>query len=85
MVPAAFIEAHRFQVIKAQRQLADHQSQDYIVKDREKCLVIVNSIDDQIDFLGRNQARLEKNKAILQFRSEALPKKWPEMMMIWPI
>ena len=35
LTPAAFIESHRVQVLKAQKQLADHLQQEEIAKQRD--------------------------------------------------
>ena len=56
--PAAFIESHRVQVLKAQKQLADHLQQEDIIGQRDKSKALVDSVCDEIKSLNNTQAAI---------------------------
>ena len=60
---AAFIESHRVQVLKAQKQLADCLQQEEIIGQRDKSKALVDSVCGKIKSLTDTQAAIRRNKA----------------------
>ena len=52
LTPAAFIESHRMQVLKAQKQIADCLQQEEIVKQRDSSKALAESTVDEIKSLN---------------------------------
>jgi chromosome segregation ATPase len=72
LVPAAFIESHRRQVLKAQKRLADRTQQEQVAKQRDELKNQVGSICHEIDSLTHNLADLQKSKSDLEAKREHL-------------
>ena len=72
LTPAAFIESHRVQVLKAQKRLADHLQQEQIIKQRDDLKGLVDSTRSEIDSLNQSQAGLEKTKGELEAKRDLL-------------
>jgi len=53
--PAAFIESHRVQVLKAQKQLADRLQQEEIIGQRDKSNALVDLVCDEIKSLNNTR------------------------------
>jgi len=62
LIPAAFIESCRVQVLRAQKRLTDHLQHKQIIKQRDDLKGLVDSTRDQIDLLNQSLANLEKTK-----------------------
>ena len=69
---AAFIESHRVQVLKAQKQLADRLQQEEITGQRDKSKALVESVCDEIKSLNNTQAAIRRNKAELEAKRDHL-------------
>ena len=72
LTPAAFIESHRVQVLKAQKCLADRLQQEQIIKQRDDLKGLVDSTRSEIDSLNQSQAGLEKTKGELEAKRDLL-------------
>ena len=72
LTPAAFIESHRVQVIRAQKQLADRLQQEEIANQRDKSKALVESAYDEIKSLNDTQAAIRRNKAELEAKRDRL-------------
>ena len=70
--PAAFIESHRVQVLRAQRQLADRLQQEEIAKQRDNSKARAESTCAEIKFLNDAQATLQRKKAELESKRDHL-------------
>ena len=72
LTPAAFIESHRVQVLKAQKQLADRLQQEEIAKQRDSSKALAESAVDEIRSLNDTQAGILRNKAALEAERDRL-------------
>ena len=72
MTPTAYIESHRVQVLRAQKQLADRLQQEDIAKQRDNSKAIVGSTCAEIKSLNDAQAALQRNKAELEAKRDRL-------------
>jgi len=72
LTPAAFIESHHVQVLKAQKQLADRLQQEEIIGQRDKSKALVESVCDEIKSLNNTQAAIRRNKAELEAKRDRL-------------
>jgi len=72
LTPAAFIESHRMQVLKAQKQIADRLQQEEIVKQRDSSKALAESTVDEIKSLNDTQAGILRNKAALEAERDCL-------------
>ena len=72
LTPAAFIESHRVQVLKAQKQLADRLQQEDIISQRDKSKVLVELVCDKIKSLTNTQAAIRRNKIELEAKRNRL-------------
>ena len=72
LTPAAFIESHRVQVLKAQKQLADRLQQEEIIGQRDKSKALVDSVCDEIKSLNNTQAAIRRYKAELEAKCDRL-------------
>jgi len=52
LTPAAFIESHRIEFLKAQKQLANRLQQEEITNQRDKSKALVESVCDEIKSLN---------------------------------
>ena len=66
LTPAAFIESHRAQFNKAQKQLADRRQQEDIIKQRDDFKVLAKSAIGEIKSLNDTRASILRNKAALE-------------------
>ena len=66
LIPAAFIESHRAEFNKAQKQLADRLQQEEIIKQRDNLKALAKSAIDDIKSLNDTQASILRNKAALE-------------------
>ena len=62
LIPAAFIESHRAEFNKAQKQLADHLQQEEIIKQRDNFKALAESAIGEIKSLNDTQASILRNK-----------------------
>ena len=69
---AAFIESHRVQVLKAQKQLADRLQQEEIASQRDNSKDLVKLACDKIKSLNDTQAAIRRNKAELEAKRDRL-------------
>ena len=72
LTPAAFIESHRVQVLKAQKQLADRLQQEKIAKQRDSSKALAESAVDEIKSLNDTQAGILRNKTALEAERDRL-------------
>ena len=72
LTPAAFIESHRVQVLKVQKQLADRLQQEKIPKQRDSSKALAESAVDEIKSLNDTQAGILRNKAVLEAKRDRL-------------
>lgn len=72
LTPAAFLESHRHQFLKAQKRLADRRKQELALKNVADCDAKVTQLNDQIGALTRSQESLLKTKEELTSRRAAL-------------
>ena len=66
LIPTAFIESHRAESNKAQRQLADSLQQEEIIKQRDNFEALAESAIGEIKSLNDTQASILRNKAALE-------------------
>ena len=66
LIPAAFIESHRAEFNKAQKQLADRLQQEEIIKQRDNFKALAESAIGEIKSLNDTQASILRNKAALE-------------------
>ena len=69
---AAFIESHRAQFNKAQKQLADRRRQEEIIKQRDNFKALAESAVGEIKSLNDTQASILRNKAKLEAERDRL-------------
>ena len=72
LIPAAFIESHRAEFNKAQKQLADRLQQEEIIKQRDNFKAPVESAIGEIKSLNDTQASILRNKAALEVERDRL-------------
>ena len=72
LTPAAFIESHRVQVLKAQKQLVDRLQQEAIANQRDNSKALVKLACDEIKSLNDTQAAIQRNKAELGAKRDRL-------------
>ena len=72
LTPAAFIESHRAQFHKAQKQLAECLQQEEIVKQRDNLKALGESAVGKIKSLNDTQASILWNKAALETERDRL-------------
>ena len=72
LTPAAFIESHRMQVLKARKQIADRLQQEEIVKQRNYFKALAESAIGEITSLNDTQASILRNKAALEAKRDRL-------------
>ena len=72
LTPAAFIESHHVQVLKAQKQLTARLQQEEIIGQRDKSKALVESICDEIKSLNDTQAAIRRNKVELEAKRDRL-------------
>ena len=72
LTPAAFIESHRAQFHKAQKQLADRLRQEEIIKQRDSSKALAESAIGEIKSLNDTQASILRNKAALEAKHDRL-------------
>ena len=72
LTPAAFIESHRAQFHKAQKQLADCLQQEKIIKQRDDFKALAESAVGEIKSLNDTQASILRNKAVLEAERDRL-------------
>ena len=72
LTPAAFIESHRVQVLRAQKQLADRLQQEEMASQRDNSKVLVKSACDEIKSLNDTQATIRRNKVELEAKRDRL-------------
>ena len=65
LTPAAFIECHRVQFLRAQKQLIDPLQQEQIANQRDNFKAHVESTCTEIDQLNNAQVVLRRNKVEL--------------------
>jgi len=70
--PAAFIESHHVQVLRAQKQLADRLQQEDIANQIDNSKALVKSACDEIKSLNDTQAAIQRNKAELEAERDCL-------------
>ena len=75
LTPAAFIESHRAQFNKAQKQLADRRRQEENIKQRDNFKVLAESAIGEIKSLNDTQASILRNKAKLEAECDRLLQK----------
>jgi hypothetical protein len=63
LTPAAFIESHHVQVLRAQKHLADRLQQEEIANWRDSSKALAKSAVDEIKSLNDTQAAIRRNKA----------------------
>ena len=66
LIPAAFIESHRAEFNKAQKQPADRLQQEEIIKQRDNFKALAESAIGEIKSLNDTQASILRNKAALE-------------------
>ena len=62
LIPAAYIESHQVQVLKAKKHLADQSKQEQTLKERDSFRSLVDATRNQISVLSKSQEDLEKSK-----------------------
>jgi chromosome segregation ATPase len=72
LTPAAFIESHRVQVLRAKKQLTDRSQQKDIANQRDNSKALVKSVCDEIKSLNDTQATIQRNKAELEAKRDRL-------------
>ena len=72
LTPAAFIESHRAQFNKAQKQLADRHQKEEIIKQRDDFKALAKSAIGEIKSLNDTQASILRNKAALEAERDRL-------------
>jgi len=72
LIPAAFIESHRAEFNKAQKQLADRLQQEEIIKQRDNFKALAESAIGEIKSLNDTQASILRNKAALEAERDRL-------------
>ena len=72
LIPAAFIESHRAEFNKAQKQLADRLQQEEIIKQRDNFKALAESAIGEIKSLNDTQASIMRNKAALEAERDRL-------------
>ena len=72
LTPAAFIESHRAQFHKAQKQLADRLRQEEIIKQRDSSKALAESAIGEIKSLNDTQASILRNNAALEAKCDRL-------------
>ena len=72
LTPAAFIESHRAQFNKAQKQLADRRQQEEIIKQRDDFKALAESAIGEIKSLNDTRASILRNKAALEAKRDRL-------------
>jgi len=72
LTPAAFIESHRAQFHKAQKQLADRLQQEEIIKPWDSSKALAESAVDEIKSLNDTQVGILRNKAVLEAERDRL-------------
>ena len=60
------------QVLRAQKQLADHLQQEEIISQRDKSKALVESACDEIKSLNDTQATIRRNKVELEAKRDRL-------------
>jgi len=58
LIPIAFIESHRVQVVRSQKCLADRLQQEQIMKQRDDLKGLVESARSEIELLSRSKTAL---------------------------
>ena len=66
LTPAAFIESHRAEFNKAQKQLADRLQQEEIIKQRDNFKALAESAIGEIKSMNDTQASILRNKVVLE-------------------
>ena len=66
LIPASFIESHRAEFNKAQKQLADRFQHEEIIKQRDNFKALAESAIGEIKSLNDTQASILRNKAALE-------------------
>ena len=72
LIPAAFIESRRVQVLRAQKRPTDRLQQEKIAKQRDGLKGLVDSTREEINSLHRSQADLQKTKSELEAKRDYL-------------
>ena len=72
LTPASFIESHRAQFNKAQKQLADCRQQEEIIKQRDDFKALAESATCKIKSLNDTRASILRNKAALEAKRDRL-------------
>ena len=62
LIPAAYIESHQVQVLKAKKRLTDQSKQEQTLKERDSFRSLVDATRNQISVLSKSQEDLEKSK-----------------------
>ena len=70
LIPATFIESHRAEFNKAQKQLADRLQQEEIIKQRDNFKALAELAIGEIKSLNDTQASILRNKAALEAELE---------------
>jgi hypothetical protein len=72
LTPAAFIESHRAQFNKAQKQLVDRRQQEEIIKQRDNLKDLAESAVGKIKSLNDTKASILRNKTALEAEHDRL-------------
>ena len=72
LTPAAFIESHRAEFNKAQKQLADRLQQEEIIKQRDNFKALAESAIGEIKSMNDTQASILRNKTALDAKRDRL-------------
>ena len=72
LTPATFIESHRAQFNKAQKQLTDRRQQEEIIKQRDDFKVLAESAIGEIKSLNDTRASILRNRAALEAKRDRL-------------
>ena len=72
LTPAAFIESHRAQFNKAQKQLVDRLQQEKVIKQRDDFKALAESAIGEIKSLNDTHASILRNKAKLEGERDRL-------------
>ena len=72
LTPAAYIESHRVQFLRAQKHLADRLQQEQIANQRDDFKARAESACTEIKSLNDAQATLQRNKAELEAKRDHL-------------
>ena len=72
LIPAAFIESRRVQVVRAQKRLADRFQQEQTMKQRDVLKGLVESTRSEIESLTCSQTALQKTKGELEAKHDFL-------------